>query len=301
MLVTHTLPNMVGCSLCGRDTGGSSSCRGMQDRLPVSEDGFTYLHSVLNILSAAECYDGELSVDGQLCDSCADSLEQLEQLQNQVRDLVEFLLAGYQQRCRYSAAATVKEEKKESAAQKRSSKRRSSPPVDVAAPDDGIPDDKSDDVDWTQVGPASSDVSTSDLKEDLKDEDDDDDDSKPPIVECETQLTVRRGRRGRGRGGVSSRRGRGGAARESGEGRAAVVRRKRERYFKPDRILSRCELCGESFLSGLTLLRHVEEKHGEEAAAKMTTCDICHYRLKTQRMLARHKFKGEKKFSPIFR
>ena len=167
MLVTHTLPNMVGCSLCGRDTGGSSSCRGMQDRLPVSEDGFTYLHSVLNILSAAECYDGELSVDGQLCDSCADSLEQLEQLQNQVRDLVEFLLAGYQQRCRYSAAATVKEEKKESAAQKRSSKRRSSPPVDVAAPDDGIPDDKSDDVDWTQVGPASSDVSTSDLKEDL--------------------------------------------------------------------------------------------------------------------------------------
>jgi hypothetical protein len=80
---------MVGCALCGRNTGyepgtgGAASSRCMQDRLPVSEDGFTYLHAVLNILTAAECYDGELAVDGQLCDSCADSLEQLEQLQNQ--------------------------------------------------------------------------------------------------------------------------------------------------------------------------------------------------------------------------
>ncbi len=285
--------------------------------LPPSEDGFTYLHAVLNILTAAECYDGELAVDGVLCDSGADGLEQLEQLQNQVRDLVEFLISGYQQRSRYTAeaplasAAAVEEAEASSVIagrQKQRSTKKESPLTTVVANGDGdeaVEDNKDDVVnslEATSVNVSNGEFLASDcIKKDLKDEDDGED-SGPPMVECVTQLTVRRGRRGRPgrhsdrvsrRGGRGRGSARGRPRRDDSNSGIPLGRRKRGPRLKPDRFMARCDLCGEAFGSGLSLLRHIEKQHGEEEAAKATTCDICHYRLKTKRMLARHKYKGE--------
>lgn len=258
---------MVGCALCGREISGEkgSTCRSMQDRLSVSEDGFTYLHAVLNILSAAECYDGELSVDGLLCDSCADSLEQLEQLQNQVRYLVEFLLTGYQQRSRYTRAV-IEEEVRIARGHKNGpnskEKKDCSSLSSVIEDSGGTKGDP-----WPAISTATADCS--------------DEDSGPPLIECETRLTVRRGR-GRGRGG---RRGRGGG----GRGGAGVVIRRSSNKKRPK---VSCGVCAEQFATSLSLRRHLEEQHGEAALPNVNICDICQYRLKSKRMLARHKFTG---------
>jgi hypothetical protein len=226
-----------------------------------------------------------------------------------VRDLVEFLLAGYQQRCRYAALEVdrvkkeeeeekkVKEETSTSQLAKFTSSLTGSASETAAGVDTGGDRDDKNDVFGNRTPNAygGGGVSLGDIKKDFKNEEDAD--SIPPMVECETQLTVRRGgRRGRARTGTS-RRGtatggrRGRKPKVEGEG-VPVQRRKRPRYLKPDRYPARCDLCGEACASGLVLLRHIEQMHGEEEAAKVTTCDICNYRLKTKRMLARHKFKG---------
>jgi hypothetical protein len=76
------------CGMCGVDLNLQLSlgCRRLLDPLPIVDlANQTYLHSLLTVLTDAECYEGELSGDGTLCFGCANSLEQLEHLQRQVR------------------------------------------------------------------------------------------------------------------------------------------------------------------------------------------------------------------------
>ena len=91
------------CGMCGTDLSLQLAlgCRRLLDPLPIPDmANETYLHSLLTVLTDADCYEGELSGDGTLCYGCANSLEQLEHLQRQVRHLVDLILNCYQQRYR---------------------------------------------------------------------------------------------------------------------------------------------------------------------------------------------------------
>ena len=91
------------CGMCGVDLNLQLAlgCRRLLDPLPIADmANITYLHSLLTVLTDADCYEGELSGDGTLCFGCANSLEQLEHLQRQVRHLVDLILNCYQQRYR---------------------------------------------------------------------------------------------------------------------------------------------------------------------------------------------------------
>jgi hypothetical protein len=76
------------CGMCGTDLNLQLAigCRRLLDPLPIPDmANQTYLHSLLTVLTDADCYEGELSGDGSLCYGCVNSLEQLEHLQRQVR------------------------------------------------------------------------------------------------------------------------------------------------------------------------------------------------------------------------
>ena len=58
----------------------------------------------------------------------------------------------------------------------------------------------------------------------------------------------------------------------------------------------RCELCYSPFYRQRDLEEHMELVHGpagKEMILRSITCEICKKKLKTKRLLARHKFKGE--------
>ncbi len=92
------------CGMCGVDLNLQLSlgCRRLLDPLPIVDlANQTYLHSLLTVLTDAECYEGELSGDGTLCFGCANSLEQLEHLQRQVRQKCSVADPGCLSRIRF--------------------------------------------------------------------------------------------------------------------------------------------------------------------------------------------------------
>jgi hypothetical protein len=235
----------------------------------INDEGFTYLHAVLNILSAAECYDhGELLVDGLLCSSCATSLQQLERLQNQVRDLVDFLVTGYQQRARFSDVAQADEEGEKINGRVRRQQKHASRKTSL----EHISETAGNGVSDTRCSPDSTAALFSS---------DDESYCEPPPVECETSLIFPSIVSMRGRGGrVGRPRGRGpGRPRGTGRGRGSGAQRGagRGRGLKPRQDEAKrkqvgCEYCGERFVTVPSLRRHLEEEHGEVQLPKVQSC-----------------------------
>jgi hypothetical protein len=82
---------------------------------------------------------------------------------------------------------------------------------------------------------------------------------------------------------------------QSGKGK-----RRRQKRFLGN---YRCELCYAPFYRQRDLEEHMELTHGpagKEMIIKSVTCEICKKKLKTRRLLARHKFKGGKCFIYLY-